>query len=180
MALIRVNLVQMITGYNPQTLREIVDERAVQARLVKLGESRSTAALGEKAELLRMLGRLDESLAMAEQAFRLSYFGGDREDLTRARLRRAQVFQHKGQLQHALTEMVASRATSAVEGWESIEALAAHFAGTVLFELGRFDEAKDAFADALTIRVRIDAPASEVESSRFALGVTERAVAADG
>ncbi len=170
----------MITGYDPQTLREIVDERAVSARLAKLGDSRSTAALGEKADLLRMLGRLSESLALAEQAFRLSYFGGDREELTRARLRRAQVFQYQGKSQHALTEMVASRATSAVEGWESLEARAAQLVGTVMFELGRLDEAKECFADALTIRVRIDAPASQVESSRFALSIAERAIATDG
>lgn len=53
----RVNLKGMITGYDPETLREVVDRAAAELRLQELGNGRSTAALGEKAELLRLLGR---------------------------------------------------------------------------------------------------------------------------
>ena len=144
----------MITGYDPETLRELVDAPAAEARLRELGANRSTAALGEKSVLLRLLGRLDEALVAAEQAFRLEHFSGDREQLTRARLRRAEVFHYQGSSERALAEMSASRATAALEGWQLLEASAAQHEGQVLFELGRFEEAQNAIAHALDIRSR--------------------------
>ncbi len=168
----------MIIGFDPETLRELVDRPASEARLAELGDGRSTAVLAEKAGLLRMLGRLDEALTIAEQAFRLAHFGGDREELTRARLRRAQVFQYKGEFDRALTEMVACEASAAREGWTSLEAFAAQHSGKVLFELGRFEDARVAFEHALALRVRLDAPAVEVESSRYALSAALREASA--
>lgn len=162
---------QMITGYDFSTLRELVDVPAVEARLAELGDTRSTSALGEKAELYRLLGRLDEALTFAEQAFRLEHFGGDRERLTAARLRRAQVFQYQGQRDRALGEMTAARATATLEGWQLLEAQAAQQEGTVLFELGRLDEARDAIAHALQLRKRIGAPVDQIDTSNFALEV---------
>jgi tetratricopeptide (TPR) repeat protein len=180
MSCARVNLDGMITGYDPETLRELVDRDAVEARLRELGSGRSTSALGEKAELLRMLGRLGEALVAAEQAFRLAHFGGDREHLTSARLRRARVFQFQGELDRALAEMVAVRATAALEGWGSLEATAAQLAGTALFELRRFGDARDAFAAALDIRTGAAAPTVDVEASRFALAAATRRLASSG
>jgi len=173
MTAVPVNLVVMITGYDPQTLRELVDVPAVEARLTALGDSRSTDVLGEKAVLLRLLGRLDEALVTAEQAFRLEHFSGDRERLTRARMRRAQVFQFSGQLERALAEMTAARRTAAGEEWSSTEAFAAQHEGKILFDLGRYTEARESVAHALAVRERIQAPAEQIESSLFALAVID-------
>lgn len=176
----RVNLEGMITGYDPETLRELVDRAAAEYRLRQLGNGRSTAALGEKAELLRLLGRNGEALVAAEQAFRLAHFGGDREQLTTARLRRARVFQHQGELDRALAEMTAVRATAALEEWASLEGSAAFCAGTVLFDLGRFAEARADFTAALDIRTGSEAPVAEVEAARFAQEIATRQAAANG
>jgi len=176
----RVNLDEMITGHDPETLRELVDPAAVESRLRELGNGRSTAALGEKAELLRLLGRHGEALVAAEQAFRLAHFSGDREQLSTARLRRARVFQYQGELDRALAEMAAVRATAALEEWVSLEGSAAFSAGTVLFDLARFADARDAFTAALEIRSASQAPEDEVKSARFALEAASRRAAADG
>lgn len=176
----RVNLELMINGYDPETLRELVDRAAVEARLRELGNGRSTSALGEKAELLRLLDRLSEALVAAEQAFRLAHFSGDREQLTSARLRRARVFQFQGELDRALAEMSAVRATAALEGWHGLEASAAHLCGTTLFDLGRFAEASECFTAALDIRTGSGEPAAQIEASRFALEAATRRLAADG
>jgi tetratricopeptide (TPR) repeat protein len=173
----RVNLEGMITGYDPDTLREIVDRAAVEFRLREIGNGRSTAALAEKAELLRMLGRHGEALAVAEQAFRLAHFSGDREQLTWARLRRARVFQVQGELDRALAEMSAARSTATLEDWQELEAAAAFFAGTAMFELGRFADARDAFAATLAIRTGSEAAAGQIEAARFALEAATRRVA---
>jgi tetratricopeptide (TPR) repeat protein len=176
----RVNLELMNTGYDPETLRELVDRAAVEARLRELGNGRSTSALAEKAELLRLLGRLGEALVAAEQAFRLAHFSGDREQLTYARLRRARVFQFQGEYDRALAEMTAARATAALEGWQALEASAAHLAGTTLFDLGRFADARACFAAALDIRSGFAAPTDQIEASRFALEAATRRLSTDG
>lgn len=176
----RVNLKGMITGYDPETLRALVDRAAAELRLQELGSGRSTAALGEKAELLRLLGRNGEALVAAEQAFRLAHFGGDREQLATARLRRAGVFQHQGELDRALAEMTAVRSTAALEEWASLEGSAAYCIGTVLFDLGRFADAQAAFTAALDIRSGSEAPADEIESARFALETATRRAATRG
>lgn len=176
----RVNLEGMITGYDPDTLRELVDPAAAQRRLDTLGNGRSTAALGDRAELLRLLGRNDDALIAADQAFRLAHFSGDREQLTAARLRRARVFQSTGELDRALAEMVAVRATAAAEEWAMLEGSAAFCAGTVLFALGRFAEARVSFGAALDIRSGSQAPADEVEFASFALAAATHRAATDG
>jgi tetratricopeptide (TPR) repeat protein len=170
----------MTTGYDPETLRERVDRAAAEVRLEELGNGRSTAALGERAELLRLLGRHGEALVAAEQAFRLAHFSGDREQLTTARLRRARVFQYQGEFDRALAEMTAVRATAALEEWASLEGSAAYSVGTVLFDLGRFAAAEVAFGAALDIRTASEAPTAEIESARFALEAATRQAAADG
>jgi tetratricopeptide (TPR) repeat protein len=180
MSLGRDNLEGMITGYDPETLRERIDRAAVESRLAELGNGRSTAALGEKAELLRLLGRNGEALVAAEHAFRLAHFSGDREQLTAARLRRARVFQFQGELDRALAEMTAVRASAALEEWASLEASAAYSSGSVLFDLGRYTESREAFAAALDIRTGSEAPAAEIEAARFALEAATRQAAAYG
>jgi hypothetical protein len=76
--------------------------------------------------------------------------------------------------------MVAVRATAALEGWGSLEATAAQLAGTALFELRRFGDARDAFAAALDIRTGAAAPTVDVEASRFALAAATRRLASSG
>ncbi|MBG6108862.1 tetratricopeptide (TPR) repeat protein [Frigoribacterium sp. CG_9.8] len=180
MSLARVNLKGMITGWDPETLRERVDRGAIELRLAELGSGRSTAALSEKAELLRLLGRNGEALAAAEQAFRLAHFSGDREQLTAARLRRARVFQYQGEFDRALAEMTAVRATARLEEWASLEGSAAFSSGSTLFDLGRYTESRDAFAAAFDIRTGSEAPSAEIEAARFALQIATREAAAYG
>lgn len=170
----------MITGYDPETLREHVDRAAAESRLAEIGNGRSTAALSEKAELLRLLGRHAEALIAAEQAFRLAHFSGDREQLTAARLRRARVFHYQGEFDRALAEMTAVRSTAALEEWAALEGSAAYSAGSVLFDLGRFTESRDAFAAALDIRTGSEAPTSEIDAARLALEVATRQAEAHG
>jgi tetratricopeptide (TPR) repeat protein len=129
---------------------------------------------------LRLLGRYGEALVAAEQAFRLAHFSGDREQLTAARLRRARVFQYQGELDRACAEMAAVRATAALEEWASLEGAAAYSSGCALFDLGRYTESREAFAAALDIRTSSEAPAAEIESTRFALESATRLAAAYG
>jgi len=159
-----------VPGVEPISLRAAVDVRTAEARLAALGQSRSTSALGERADLLRTLGRLDEALAIAEEAFRLAHFTGDRADSTAARIRRAHVLREQGKLERALGDLHTSRITASTEEWRVLEATAAELEGYTLFDLGRHDESNDVLAVALTAyeqagaaRDRLDALRSVIE-----------------
>lgn len=145
-------------GFEPISLRTAVDVPAAEARLGALGQSRSTSALGERADLLRLLGRLDEALAIAEEAFRLAHFTGDRADSTAARIRRAHIFREQGKLERALNDLHTSLITASTEEWRELEAAAAELEGYTLLELGRHDEARASLAHALTAYAASGAP----------------------
>ncbi|MCU1407332.1 MAG: hypothetical protein JWQ43_3635, partial [Glaciihabitans sp.] len=81
----------IILGYDATTLRERVDIAAANTRLGELGEQRSLSAITERAALLRLVGRLDESWDSSNEALRLARFAGERTQITRARIRRAVV-----------------------------------------------------------------------------------------
>jgi tetratricopeptide (TPR) repeat protein len=149
-------------GFEPISLRTAVDVPSAEARLAALGQSRSTSALGERADLLRLLGRLDEALAIAEEAFRLAHFTGDRADSTAARIRRAHIFREQGKLDRALNDLHTSRITAATEEWRGLEAAAAELEGYTLLELERHDEARENLAQALTAYAATGAPRDRV------------------
>ena len=157
------------SGFDPVSLRTAVDVGAAEARLAALGQSRSTSALGERADLLRTLGRLDEALAIAEEAFRLAHFTGDRADSTAARIRRAHIFREQGKLERALNDLHTSRITASTEEWRDLETAAAELEGYTLFDLGRHDEAQEALQQAVVAFEATGAPRDRVEALRRAI-----------
>ncbi|GAA4674536.1 tetratricopeptide repeat protein [Frondihabitans cladoniiphilus] len=162
--------------FDPVSLRPAVDADAIEARLAELGASRSTSALGERADLLRMLGRLDEALAISEEAFRLAHFTGDRADSTAARIRRAYVFKEQGRLERALNDLHTSRISAATEEWHELEAAAAELEGYTLFDLHRYEEAQAALTVALNAYEKAGAPAERTNGLRVAIEGVARAV----
>jgi len=156
-------------SFTPVSLRPAVDVDVAESRLAALGNSRSTTALGERADLLRTLGRLDEALAIAEEAFRLAHFTGDRADSTAARIRRAHVLREQGKLERALGDLHTSRITASTEEWRELEAAAAELEGYTLHDLGRTDEARVALSDALVAYEASGAPRDQTEGLRYAV-----------
>jgi tetratricopeptide (TPR) repeat protein len=165
--------VSIILGYDPTTLREKVDLAAAGARLDELGEQRNTAAINEKVDLLRLVGRLDEAWDMANQALRQARFSGDREQLCLARIRRAIVAQALGKFDHALIDLTSCATEARDHDWASVEACALQHRGRVHFDLVDYQAALMDFRTAATIRTRIGAPASHIESSMVAVAVAE-------
>ncbi len=163
----------IVLGYDPSTLREKVDLVALGERLDELGEQRSAAALNEKVGLLRLAGRLDEAWDVANQAVRQARFGGDREQLVLARIRRAQVQQFMGRLDAALQELSDCAREAQAHGWQAAEGFALQHRGKVHFDRGEYPEALRDFKDALSIRVRIKASPDQVDSSMLAIAITE-------
>nr|WP_241732322.1 hypothetical protein [Galbitalea soli] len=154
-------------------MREIVDEDALNQRLDELGVQRSSTALNEKVGLLRLSGRLDEAWDVANEAVRQARFGGDRERLALARVRRAQVQQFQGRLDAALAELSDCVHEAHTHNWANAEAFALQHRGKVHFDLGELDAALRDFRDALTIRVRIKASADQIDSSMIAIAIVE-------
>lgn len=163
----------IIVGYDPVTLREKIDDAALAERLDEISELRSSTALNEKVGLLRLSGRLEDAWDVANEAVRQARFGGDREQLALARMRRAQVQQFRGKLDAALTELSDCVAEAHAHDWPGAEAFGLQHRGKVNFELGNFPAALRDFRDALTIRVRINSSPDQIDSSMIAIAVVE-------
>lgn len=161
--------------FAPISLRPAVDVDAIQQRLRDLGQSRSTEALAERAELLRLLGRLDESLVIAEEVFRLTMFTGERSDKVAARIRRAHVLHDLGRYERAATESGLARDTARTEEWPELEGAAAELEGWSLFELSRFEEARAALSRAYQAFRQAGAPSERTEALRTAVEAALRA-----
>ncbi|MGL3199159.1 MULTISPECIES: hypothetical protein [Curtobacterium] len=161
--------------FAPISLRPAVDAEAVQQRLRDLGQSRSTEALAERAELLRLLGRLDESLVVSEEVFRLTMFTGERQDKVAARIRRAHVLHDLGRHERAATEAALARDTARTEEWPELEGAAAELEGWSLFESGRFEEARSALSRAYQAFRQAGAPSERTDALRTAVEAAMRA-----
>ncbi|OIH99438.1 hypothetical protein BIU97_05390 [Curtobacterium sp. MCBA15_009] len=161
--------------FAPISLRPAVDADAVHQRLRDLGQSRSTDALAERAELLRLLGRLDESLVVAEEVFRLAMFTGERQDKVAARIRRAHVLHDLGRHERAASEAALARDTAATEEWPELEGAAAEIEGWSLFEVDRFDEARAALSRAYQAFRQAGAPSERTDALRTAVEAAMRA-----
>lgn len=155
-------------------VRETMDEHDAQARLDALGTARSTDAVAERAELLRVLGRLDDALATAEESYRLAFFTGDREVVTEARLRRARVLQDLGTVDRALAEVRACLQAARTEQWGELEASALYQQASILVDLGRLDEAHTTVSELIDLRVAQGAPDEQVANLSGALDVIMR------
>ena len=161
--------------FAPISLRPAVDVQVLQDRLRQLGQSRSTDALAERAELLRLLGRLDEALTVAEEVFRLTMFTGERQDKVAARVRRAHVLHDLGRYERAASEAAMARGTAATEEWPELEGAAAELEGWSLYELSRYEEARSVLSRAYDAFRSAGAPAARTEALRTAVEAAIRA-----
>lgn len=169
----------IILGYDPTNLREKVDLNAAAARLEELGELRSSFALNEKVELLRLVGRLDEAWELANQTLRTARFSTTRDEICLARIRRAMVQRDLGKLEPALIELTSCVDEARAHEWAVIESKGLLERGRVHFELGDYTSALTDLRAAVTIRVRIGASAAEVDNAMMATAIVESFVDAE-
>ena len=113
-----------IQGYDPQTLREIVDPHQCKERLDELGDQRSLPALLERVWLLKVLGKLEDALVISEQSVRVARMGGTRKDLLRARILHASVLQFRGAYAAAHQELTTCAEEADGQGWAALAAFA--------------------------------------------------------
>ena len=163
-----------IKGYDSDTLREIVDLDECRARLEELGEQRSLAAMLERVWLLKVLGMLDDALAVSEQSVRLARMAGTRKDLLRARVLHATVQQFRGARAAAVHElnMVAEEAEG--QGWSALAAFAVQHRGKVHYDAGDYAAARVDFKKALFLRQEAGAPEDQLESTLLAIDAADR------
>lgn len=110
---------------------------------------------------------------IANQALRQARFTGEREDVARARTRRAQVLQFQAKLGEAFTELSAVAAEAHAHDWTRSEAFALQFRGTVQFDQGELDAALADFRASASLRRQLNVPTEELESSLIAITVVE-------
>jgi tetratricopeptide (TPR) repeat protein len=166
--------VSYIHGYDPVTLREVVVERECRDRLEELGDQRSLPALLERVWLLKVLGRLDDALEVADLTVRTARMAGTRKDLLRARILHATVLQFRGSLAAAEQELTTCALEAEGAGWASIAAFAYQHRGKVHYDAEDFDAARADFKRALFARQSIAAPDDQLESTLLAIDAAER------
>ncbi|WP_344818146.1 hypothetical protein [Microbacterium soli] len=164
----------LIHGYDPETLREIVDERECTMRLAELENQRSLPVLLERVWLLKVLGRLDEALETAEETVRQARMAGTRKSLLRARVLHATVLQNRGA--HAAAALELSHCASEAEGqgWAAIAAFAYRHQGRNAYEAGDFERARESFKQSLFLRREAGADDAELEIALRAIETAER------
>ncbi|MDH6238073.1 hypothetical protein [Cryobacterium sp. CG_9.6] len=138
---------------------------------------RSLSALNEKVSLLRLLGRLDEAWEIANEAWRLSRFTGDREQAVASRIRRAQVLQYQGKLDEAQAELNHCILDAETHEWTTSAAEARQNRGKVHFDRGELDAALTDFTAAVFLREKDGATAKELEGCLVAVAVVESFIA---
>ncbi|MET0297385.1 MAG: hypothetical protein ABW024_08290 [Microbacterium sp.] len=163
-----------IKGFDPDTLREVVDEQECAERLDEIGEQRSLPALLERVWLLKVLGRLDDSLVLSEQSVRVARMAGTRKDLLRARILHASVQQMRGAYAAADQELTMCAEEAEGQGWSGIAAFALQHRGKVNFDAGDFDAARTDFKRALFLRQDAGAVDEQLESTLLAIDAADR------
>jgi tetratricopeptide (TPR) repeat protein len=166
--------VSYIDGYDPDTLREIVDLRHCRERLDEIGEQRSLPALLERVWLLKVLDKLDDGLVVAEQAVRQARMAGTRKDLLRARILHATVLQNRGAYAAADQELTMCAEEAEGQGWSGIAAFAYQHRGKTNYDAGDFDAARSDFKRALFLRQDAGAPDDQLESTLLAIDAADR------
>lgn len=167
-----------ILGYDPETLREQVDPRRCADRLAELGEQRSLPAMLERVWLLKVLGSLDEALAVSEHAVRIARMGGTRKDLLRARVLHAGVQQYRGAYAAAAAELSTCLDEAVGQDWKALAAFTLQHRGKVFLDAGDITDARTDFRRALAIREEIGAPEDQIAASVLALDAADRRRAA--
>ncbi len=163
-----------IHGYDPDTLREQIDPQQCRERLEEIGEQRSLPALLERVWLLKVLGQLDESLALSEQSVRVARMGGTRKDLLRARILHASVQQFRGAFAAAEQELTSCAYEAEGQGWNAIAAFAYQHRGKTFYESGDFVSARADFKRALFLRQEAGALDAQLESTLLAIDAADR------
>ena len=164
----------LILGYDPETLRELVDQRECTARLAEIETQRSLPALLERVWLLKVLDRLDEGLALADETVRQARMAGTRKDVLRARVLHATVLQYRGA--HAAAEQELSTCANEAEGqgWAGIAAFAYQHHGKNALEAGDYELARDSIKRALFLRREAGAKEKDLETILLAIDAVER------
>ncbi|SIT87417.1 hypothetical protein [Microbacterium sp. RU33B] len=163
-----------IKGYDPDTLREIVDVHECSERLREIGEQRSLPALLERVWLLKVLGRPEDALVISEQSVRVARMAGTRKDLLRARTLHASVQQFLGAYAAALQELTTCAEEAEGQSWSGIAAFAYQHRGKVHYDAEEFEEARRDFKRALFLRQESGAPDEQLESTLLAVDAADR------
>lgn len=163
-----------IQGYDPQTLREIVDVQHCRERLAELGDQRSLQALLERVWLLKVVDKLDDALVVSEQSVRVARMGGPRKDLLRARVLHATVLQFRGAYAAATQELTTCAEEAEGQGWSALAAFAYQHRGKVFYDAEDYVNARADFKRALFLRQEAGAPEDELESTLIAIEAAER------
>lgn len=157
----------IIIRHDPATLREEIDVAAAEERLAEIGALRSLAALTEKAELLRLLDRVDEAWDVANEAVRRTRFSGDRAELLTARVRRARLMQLRGRTDEALSELALCVEEARTHEWHLEHSFALKHRALAFFELGEYGRAARDFDAATALGERVGVPEEELELARL-------------
>ena len=163
-----------IHGYDPETLREVVDPAKCRYRLAEIGPQRSLPALLERVWLLKVLGELDEALTISEQAVRVARMAGTRKDLLRARVLHATVQQYRGAFAAADQELSTCIEESDGQEWTSITAFALQHRGKTRYDAGDYEGARRDFKRLLSLRQEMNAPDDQIEAAMAAVEAVER------
>lgn len=163
-----------ILGYDPDTLREVVDLDDCRARLEAIGHQRSLSSLLERVWLLKVLGEFDDALRVSEETVRLARMGGTRKDLLRARILHASVVQRRGAYAAADHELTQCIEEADGQRWASISAFAYQHRGKVRFDAGDYDGARRDFKNSLFLRQEMGASEDELASTLLAVDAVDR------
>lgn len=163
-----------IKGFDPDTLREIVDRSECERRLDEIEQQRSLPSLLERVWLLKVVDRLDDALALAEETVRQARMAGTRKDLIRARVLRSTVLQYRGAYAAADQELATCSDEAEGQGWAAIAAFAHQHRGRNAFEGGDFEQARESFKRTLFLRREAGAGDAELEAALLAIETVER------
>lgn len=163
-----------ILGYDAETLREQIDVSACTERLAELGEQRSLPALLERVWLLKVLGRPEDALVIAEQAVRVARMGSTRKDLLRSRVLHATILQARGSHAAALQELTTCIEEAEGQQWGPLSAFAYQHRGRVNFEIAEYAAARSDFKRSLALRQEAGAPEQELEITLQAIDAVDR------
>lgn len=164
----------LIRGYDRESLREQVDLDECAARLAEIEEQRSLPALLERVWLLKVLGRLDDALALADEAVRQARMAGTRKDVLRARVLHATILQYRGAYAAAEQELATCAAEAEGQRWLSIAAFAYQHHGKNAYDAEDYETARESFKQSLFLRREAGAQDSELETALLAIEAAER------
>lgn len=164
----------LIKGYDPDTLRELVDQRECAQRLAEIEQQRSLPVLLERVWLLKVLDRLDEALELAEETVRQARMAGTRKDLLRARVLHATILQNRGAHAAAAQELATCASEAEGQRWAGIAAFAHQHHGKNAYEAGDYEQARESFKRSLFLRREAGAGDEDLETALLAIEAAER------